>query len=273
MTKRTGYWPVLFQCVFAFCCASMASADDQGHAPAAISIIIDDLGKQLEDGQRVLALPGPVACAFLPKARYTQLLANAAHETGKEVLLHLPMDSVDGRRLDPGAVTLEMTERQFLATVQADLLSVPHAIGINNHMGSLLTRHPGHMLWLMREIRANPPMFFVDSRTTVATVARQVAHETGVPNIERDVFLDNDLDADAIAYQFERLLQRARKQGVALALGHPHPQTLALLEREIPRLQQRGISLLPVTELIQLQQEGEHRWQASWSPSHKDAKN
>ncbi len=268
MRVKTGCKPV-----FAFLCAAFVAVSHAEQRKPAISIIVDDMGKRMEAGQRVLALPGPVACAFLPQARYTRSLAVTAHASGKEVMLHLPMDSVDRRRLDPGAVTLDMTEGQFTATVQANLDSVPHAIGINNHMGSLLTRHPGHMLWLMRVMRRQAPLFFVDSRTTVDTVARRVAQENGVPNSERNVFLDNHLAPGEIQYQFNRLLQLARKQGTALAIGHPHPQTLALLEQRIPELEQQGIRLLPVSELIELQQEGEQTWQASLSPSHKAAKN
>jgi len=272
-SNRTGRWPVLFLCLALACAQAVAEGAGARRAPAAIAIVIDDLGKTLEAGQRAVQLPGPVACAFLPRERYTVALADAAHHNGKEVMLHLPMESVDGRPLDQGAVTLDMTEREFIRTVQANLALLPHAIGINNHMGSLLTRHPGHMFWLMREIQRRKPMFFVDSRTTVATVARQVALENGVPSVDRNVFLDNDLDAEQIAFQFRRLLKLAHKQGSALAIGHPHPQTLALLEREIPALAKQGVELVSVTELIQLQQQGERTWQASWSPSHRDAKN
>ena len=97
--------------------------------------------------------------------------------------------------------------------------------------------------------------------------------ENSVPNTERNVFLDNELGADAIAFQFERLLRLAEKEGTALAIGHPHPQTLALLEQQIPRLRERGIELLPVRGLIDIQQQGKNTWQASWSPLHRGAKN
>jgi polysaccharide deacetylase 2 family uncharacterized protein YibQ len=271
MIKRTGLlWPVLFCTLFFF---GAAFADEPGPATPAISIIIDDMGKRLGSGRRVAALSGPVACSFLPQAPYTPMLADTVHANGKEVMLHLPMDSMDRRNLDPGAVTLDMTERQFISTVATNLASVPHVSGINNHMGSLLTQHPGHMLWLMRAIREHGGLFFVDSRTTVATVAQRVAQENGVRNVERNVFLDNTVDDDAIAFQFRRLLKLAERHGTAVAIGHPHPQTLSLLEREIPRLAQRGIRLVPVSDLIKLKQEGEHTWQASWSPSHRDAKN
>jgi uncharacterized protein len=269
MKQRTGFWPVLF---FLLLLAPPVPAQESNTRPV-ISIIIDDMGKQLVSGQRVLALPGPVACAFLPQAPYTSELATEAFGGGKEVMLHLPMEAVSGQRLDAGAVTLEMTRHQFMRTVKENLNAVPHVKGVNNHMGSLLTRHPGHMLWLMEVMQEQDPLFFVDSRTTASTVARQIAAENGVPNTERNVFLDHKLDARTLEYEFNRLLQLARKQGSAVAIGHPHPQTLALLERRLPQLEQQGIRLLPVSELIHRQQEVEHPWQASWSHSQKAARN
>ena len=271
MTARTGLlWPVLF-----FCAAGFWQGPVLGAQPSrpVVSIIIDDMGKTLEEGRRALKLPGPVACAFLPRAVHTRELATEAHAAGKEVMLHQPMDSVDGRRLDAGAVTLNMTHREFAATLEANLAAVPYVRGVNNHMGSLLTRHPGTMRWLMQELQRHPAMFFVDSRTTVATVARQVAYENGIPSTDRNVFLDNRLEPVEIEYQFDRLLRLARKYGSAVAIGHPHPQTLALLERRLPELGKDGIRLLPVAALIRLQQEDEQTWQASWSPSPKAAKN
>lgn len=270
----TGRWPVIFFLLLGgFAPQSNVTATPPNSATPAISIIIDDLGQSQQSGRRTLALPGPVAASFLPRQRFSRELAESAHRKGKEVFLHQPMDSIDGRRLDVGAVTLNMTKAQFLGVLQENLALLPHAVGVNNHMGSLLTRHPGHMLWLMREMRRQAPLMFVDSRTTVATVARQLAEETGVPAIDRDVFLDNNVSERDIAAQFRRLLHLARKRGTALAIGHPYPQTLAFLEQQLPALQQQGVRLLPVAELLKLQQEGDHTWQASWSPSPKAARN
>ncbi len=227
-----------------------------------ISIIIDDMGRSLAPGLRVVKLPGPVACAFLPRAPHTRDLAMRAHAVNKEVILHLPMDSMDHRPLDEGGVTLDMTHSEFIRTFQEDLAAVPHVSGINNHMGSLLTRHPGHMMWLMHELRRHDQLFFVDSRTTVDTVARQVARENGVPSVDRDVFLDPDPSIDAVRYQFRRLLKLAKKNGSATAIGHPYPSTLQVLEEELPRL--KGVRVVPVADVIQQQHGREAQWQLSW---------
>jgi polysaccharide deacetylase 2 family uncharacterized protein YibQ len=271
MKRGTGSMPVLFLC--AVLLSSQLCAQEPRRIPV-ISIIIDDMGTHLDSGERVLRLHGPVACSFLPDAAHTGRLAEAAFASGKEIMLHLPMESADRRRLDDGALTLDMTRQQFSRTLRADLASVPHVQGVNNHMGSLLTRHPGHMLWLMQELQQQQSLFFVDSRTTAFTVARQLAQENGIPNTERNVFLDDQLDELSIKHEFERLLNLAREKGSAVAIGHPHPQTLALLERQLPRLaREQGIRLIPVGELIRLQQKDEQTWQASLSPSHRVVKN
>jgi len=229
-----------------------------------VVIIIDDLGRDLALGERVLALPGPVACAFLPHEPYTVSLAERAHAGGKEVLLHLPMQAVADRPLDAGGLTLDMTRWELRATLARDLALVPHVSGVNNHMGSLMTRHPGDMAWLMDELRTRG-LFFVDSRTTRFTVARQVARERGVPSLERDVFLDPYSARHAPMSQFRVLVGEARRQGYAVAIGHPYPATLDMLERVLPRLRQWGITLVSIHRLLRDLRE-EPAWRLSSYP-------
>ena len=272
--KETGLFRPVFLCLFTlFFLPTSISASENTESLPVISIIIDDLGKRLGAGRRIVNLPGPVACSFLPGAVHTSALATAAHRAGKEVLLHLPMDTVDGRALDQGAVTLDMTEQQFTDTVVRDIRSIPHVMGVNNHMGSLLTRHPGHMHWLMRALRNEGGLLFVDSRTTAATVARKLAQENGLPNIERDVFLDNDVSPAAILAQFKRLIDLAHQQGAAVAIGHPYPQTLAVLEKQLPDLANQGVRLVTIEDFIKFQTKAEPTWQASSSPSLKAVRN
>ena len=226
------------------------------HPQARIALIIDDIGDNLRLGLRAVRLPGNVTCAFLPHTPYARQLAIAAHKRDKEVMLHLPMESEEdtGPGPGPGALTLDMTRPEFIRTVDSDLEAIPYASGVNNHMGSLMTQHPGDMRWLMQEIRRHGNLFFVDSRTTEFTVAQQVARETGVPNLRRDVFLDNVQQPAAIAAQFSRLVALARRRGSAVAIGHPHPATLRFLEKRLPRLSEEGIELVAVSDLIEFRQ-------------------
>lgn len=218
-----------------------------------IAIIIDDLGYHLAAGHRAVALPGPVACAILPGTPRATQLAQAAWERGKEVLLHLPLQSVHRDGLaEPGSVTLDMTRQAFAMTFADAMATVPFAVGVNGHRGSLLTRHPGHMRWLMEEILQAGGLYFVDSYTTHRSVALQIATEQGVPAIKRDVFLDSDPSPEGVAMEFERLKALARERGLAVAIGHPYPETLAFLERAIPHLVEEGIDLVPLRELIDI---------------------
>ncbi|MFV1973384.1 MAG: divergent polysaccharide deacetylase family protein [Thiohalobacterales bacterium] len=230
-----------------------------------IALIIDDLGNQSAAGQRAIELPGPVACAFLPYGHFTRQLAQQAYTRGKEVMLHLPMQSVHHNESDRGELVLDMTQQQFTRTLTAGLAAVPHVSGINNHRGSLITRHPGHMTWLMQAMRQRGGLFFVDSRTTAATVARRIAAEYRVPSIERNVFLDHDRQPDAVQAQFRRLVRIAQRDGVALGIGHPYPETLEVLSRELALLGDYNVQMVSVNRLIEIETGSKQPWQMSLS--------
>lgn len=198
-----------------------------------------------------LLLPGAVTYAFLPHTPHSDSQARIAHKMGKEVMLHLPMQAISSNQLlGPGSLMLDMDRKQFGKVFRADLASIPFAAGVNNHMGSLLTRHPGHMQWLMEEIRQQKNLYFVDSRTTRYTVANQLAQEFHVPSRQRDVFLDDDPDPTAIIFQFKRLIKIAKLHGSAIGIGHPHKTTIRTLNQLLPQLERLHISLVPVSELI-----------------------
>ena len=216
-----------------------------------VAIIIDDLGYQLEAGRRAIGLPGPVTFAVLPGTPRAAALAEWAHERGKEVLLHLPLQAnSDDKDDEPIGIDLDMSRETLASTFDAALSSVPYVVGVNGHRGSLLTRHPGHMLWLMEEIRARNDLFFVDSYTTVHSVALQMASEAGVSAVRRDIFLDPDRSPGTVVLQFERMKRLARKRGFVVAIGHPYRSTLELLERELPKLREQGIELVTISELV-----------------------
>lgn len=230
-----------------------------------ISIIIDDMGDRLQAGNRAIELPGALSYAILPHTPYSRRLAEFANCMGKEVMLHLPMESEQPAPLGPGALTLHMSWNDFRRSIRESLKSIPHASGVNNHMGSLLTRHPGHMQWLMEELKTSGDLFFIDSRTTTQSVAPQIARENGIVTAERKVFLDHDIDPEQIRYQFKRLIRSAHRDGSAIGIGHPYGSTLSVLEEMLPQLAELGVELVPVSSLLQKRSEGETTWQASLS--------
>ncbi len=234
-------------CAALLLCGLAQAGDSQ---PAQISIIIDDMGGQLSAGLRALQLPGPITYAFLPHTPHSRHLANTAHHLNKEVILHLPMQAMGANKLGPGGLTLNMSQTQFKQAFLDSLKTIPHVVGINNHMGSLLTRHPGHMQWLMEEIKQQDNLYFIDSRTTHHTVANQLAREFKIPSRQRDIFLDDDPSLAAITQQFELLLKKANKFGSAIGIGHPYENTLTILSQRIPQLKDQNIKLVPVSQLI-----------------------
>lgn len=223
------------------------------HETYKVAIIIDDLGNSLNQGRKLIDLPYQLTYSFLPKRPYSKRLANMAASYGKEVMVHLPMQSSGRLNLGYGALTLELTQREFQESVQISIDSVPHARGVNNHMGSLLTQHPGHMSWLMEVLsNRNDNLYFVDSKTTAQTVASQIAKEHYIPNISRDVFLDSSKNEEDIKRQLKYLKKIAARKGFAVAIGHPYPSTIRLLSNYLPTLLEHNIEVVPVTKLIEL---------------------
>ena len=233
---------------------------------ASISIIIDDLGNLRDRDLRAIRLPGAITYAFLPHTPYARELANLANRLDKEVMLHLPMEAMEHNRLGPGGLTVDMTQQQFLQQLRDDIAAVPHVAGINNHMGSLLTQDLGYMRWLMQELDGHDELYFVDSYTTRASVAVKAANENWVPNIRRDVFLDSDRDREKIRAELKRTVRLAREHGIALAIGHPYPETLDVLEQELPRLAAEGVAILPVSQLLDQHMQRFRTWRAFLSP-------
>ena len=219
-------------------------------AEAAIAIIIDDMGQQRGAGLRALSLPGAVALSFLPDTTFAHTQAELAFQRGKEVLLHLPLEPGGNARAYPTAITRGVGQPQLKAFFEEALASVPHARGVNNHQGSLMTELITPMNWLMEAIKEHPDLYFVDSRTSAGTVAYRAALAHHVPAGERSVFLDDVVDPEAIRAQFHRLLERAHRSGRALAIGHPNHATLQVLEEELPKLASYGVRLVAPSELI-----------------------
>ncbi|WP_240695167.1 divergent polysaccharide deacetylase family protein [Corallincola luteus] len=228
---------------------SLLSSDLAAEQPAArVALVIDDVGNSASD-REVIALPGPVTLSFLPFTPHSRHLARLAHESGKEVMLHMPMEAKAGNRLGHGALTNEMSQSELQSMLIKALQSLPHVAGVNNHMGSDLTESLPHMAWTMRLLRYYP-LYFIDSRTSVNTCAEDVALATGVPALRRHVFLDNLQDQAAISRQFDQLIKLALRQGYAVGIAHPYPETLSLLQQRLPELTALGIELVPASALI-----------------------
>ncbi|MCP3850406.1 MAG: divergent polysaccharide deacetylase family protein [Gammaproteobacteria bacterium] len=252
-TKETSVslQTLIFFLLLCFAPASTIYAENNNNASSAyVAIIIDDLGYKFKQDQRAINLPGQVTYAFLPHTPHLNKLTQSAHEKGRDIMLHLPMQAkLDTLYLGPGALLKNMPEAEFRQSVLKSIKSVPHIKGINNHMGSLITSQESSMNWLMDEI-SKTDLYFVDSRTTAKTLAEKKANQFHIKNTRRNIFLDHELNRPAIEFQFDRLIKLAKKKGSAVAIGHPFKETLDVLEEKIPQLKAEGIHLVPVSKLI-----------------------
>lgn len=225
------------------------------HAPAAearplIAIVIDDMGIDRKRSTRAASLPGPLTLSWLPYGQDVGRQAAAARATGHEILLHLPMQPQGNQNPGPNALTLDLAADEIRRRVGADLALLPEAVGLNNHMGSRFTRDAQAMAPVIDEVKRRG-LLFLDSRTSAASVAADVAREAGVPHAERDVFLDNEATVDAVRARLAEVEAIARRRGIAVAIGHPHDATLEALEPWLRSLAERGFALVPISAAVQ----------------------
>lgn len=200
-----------------------------------LALVIDDLGyAPPELVTRLCAQPVAFTVAVLPYLEHSRASATLAHDRGKEVLLHLPMEGSAGANPGPDALRLDQSEAELRGLVRKALEDVPYRVGANNHMGSRLTADRVRMGWVLAEFKARR-LFFLDSRTSKDTVAFEVAQRLGVPSAQRQVFLDDDKAFAEIEKQWDRALALAKRDGEAIVIGHIYPETVEALEKLIPK--------------------------------------
>jgi polysaccharide deacetylase 2 family uncharacterized protein YibQ len=215
-----------------------------------LAIILDDLGSDSSAAEAIFALPYPLTISVLPNHEHSVEIANEARSRGYQVLLHLPMQSVakeqpEAQELHPG-----MPAEAVSNLVDQFLQKVPGVVGVNNHQGSQATSDPALMSELMPVLR-DRHLFYVDSRTTAATVAYDTAQRDGVPSAFRNVpFLDDVAEVPAVRKQLELALRGAREKGQAIGIGHPHPATLQALREVLPKALSQGVRLVFASELV-----------------------
>ncbi|HKL25066.1 MAG TPA: divergent polysaccharide deacetylase family protein [Desulfuromonadales bacterium] len=216
-----------------------------------VAIIVDDLGRDLVTAETLIGLDQPVTFSILPGEVHAREVALMAHAAKREVLLHAPMEPQGYPDVNPGsdALFLHNTDEELTDNFSRLLEKVPEAVGSNNHMGSRFTEDRRGMNAIMTVLR-DRGLFFVDSLTTPRSVGKQTAEELGVAVLQRDVFLDNDPDVEKIAKQLQRLADRAVRNGQAIGICHPYPETLLALQRELPRLAEQGVRFVTVSRLL-----------------------
>lgn len=216
-----------------------------------IAIVIDDLGDSLATARKVLALEPAVTVAVIPFREESAAVAAAAVESGREVILHLPLEPERGAEMEGGSGFLRtgMGPARIESQLERDLRAVPYIVGVNGHMGSRFTSDPRAMRTLLSALRSRG-LFFLDSKTSPESVAAEVAAGLQVPFAERNVFLDHDPSPSAVAQSLALAAKIAREAGQAIAIGHPHASTLAALATWLPTVAREGFELVPLSALV-----------------------
>ncbi|WHP31455.1 divergent polysaccharide deacetylase family protein [Trabulsiella odontotermitis] len=197
-----------------------------------LAIVIDDFGYRPQTENQVLALPATLSVAVLPNAPHAREMATKAHNSGHEVLIHLPMAPLSKQPLEKDTLRPDMNSDEIDRIIREAVNKVPFAVGLNNHMGSAMTSNLFGMEKVMQSLsRYN--LYFLDSMTIGNSQALRASTGTGVKVIKRKVFLDDTQNEADIRYQFNRAIQLARRNGSAIAIGHPHPSTVRVLQQMI----------------------------------------
>ncbi|CAG7647974.1 divergent polysaccharide deacetylase family protein [Paenibacillus allorhizosphaerae] len=261
--RRMKWWnkrlAVLIMAGTTLCSSSLplqveASEPSEPTAKKRIAIVIDDFGNGMSGTEQMMQLPIPFAAAVMPFLPTTKKDAEEAHRLGKEVLVHMPMEPQVGKPewLGPGAITTRLTDEEVRQRVEAAIADVPHAIGINNHMGSRVTADE-RVMRIVLTVCKEKKLFFLDSRTTNKSVIKKLASELGVPTTENDVFMDDVYTRSHILKQALVVQKHVKSNADTVVIGHvgpPGKHTADVLKQSIPTLQGLGGEFVPLSQMI-----------------------
>jgi polysaccharide deacetylase 2 family uncharacterized protein YibQ len=227
-----------------------APSPDISPKHATVAIVIDDFGPDLGIAKRFASLSFPVTMSVLPHQAHSREIAELAHLSSREVILHLPMEPLNPRE-NPGrgALLLSMSGDEIRRNIKAALDTSPYFDGVNNHMGSRMTRDAQVMKTVLLELRERD-LFFLDSMTTSESKGWKEAMELNMPTLKRDIFLDDNPSADAVRFQITRLVKIAKLRGTALAIGHPREATLKSLQEAAGYFRGEGVEVVAVRDLM-----------------------
>lgn len=215
-----------------------------------IVIIIDDMGVSPAHSSRVENLPAPLTLAYLPYAKDLPARTKRAAANGHELMVHMPMQpmntSIDG---GPKVLKVGQGDEEFDAILEWGLSQFDGFVGVNNHMGSRLTKDSPSMKKVMAAL-AKRDVYFIDSKTIGSSVAAHEASSAGLQYAERDVFLDHVISDAFVANALQQMEVIARRKGYAIAIGHPHPQTIKALASWLPTLAEKGFDLVPASQVV-----------------------
>ena len=216
---------------------------------AQICFVFDDGGQNLEQLKKFLALPFPITVAVLPQITHSVEAANMVRNSGNELILHQPMQSVNANiNPGPGAITPDMTDDQIVSQLFVNINQIGPVAGMNNHEGSGITADAEKMAVIM-QMASDEGIYFLDSRTNVETQVPYVASELGYTYFERNIFLDNEKTRANALSELKKGLALANKNGSVIMIGHIWSADFlpALLKEVYPELVEKGYTFSVVS--------------------------
>lgn len=220
-------------------------------ASGKLAIIIDDMGSSMQEVRTLAGIGVPLTFSVIPGLRSYREVAAFADAKGFEVMIHIPMQSKGWpeRRLEANGLLVSMPDAAVTERVSEFMQALPMAKGANNHMGSEFTEHETGMRAVVTGLKGRG-LFFVDSVTSPKSVGIRLAREAGLKTARRNVFLDNEQEKGYILGQLGQAVRLAKKNGSAIAICHPHPETIRTLAAALPGLAHQGITLVPASQLV-----------------------
>ncbi|SDZ01067.1 divergent polysaccharide deacetylase family protein [Bacillus sp. 166amftsu] len=209
-----------------------------------VAIVIDDFGNNMKGTERMLSLPIPLTVAVMPFLPSSKQDAVAAHQKGHEVIIHMPMEPIKGKKewLGPNAITTNLSDREIENRIEQAIKEIPHAIGMNNHMGSKVTADE-RIMRIILSVCKKHGLFYLDSKTNPNSVVPKIGKELGVPIVENQLFFDDVYTASHITKQAQLLIQRIKEKPVVVAIGHVGPPgeiTSRVIESFIPKVREHA---------------------------------
>ena len=221
---------------------------------AKLAIIIDDVGSTDSGLKKMMEINEHLTFAVMPFLENSEKDAINAHKNGFEVIVHLPMEANGGKMnwVGPKPILSGMTSHEIKELTAEAISSVPYAVGANIHMGSKVSSDKAVISAVM-DVLKERNMYFVDSRTTELTIAKEIADEQGVLCYDRDVFLDGQQPKSFVMKRLRKAGDVALKKGFAVAIGHAGIEggdvTAEAIMEMIPEFEKKNIHLVFVSEL------------------------
>ena len=216
-----------------------------------IGLIIDDFGYRNDHvSNGFLKLPGKLTYAIIPGHDHSQLFSKKAYDAGYEIIVHMPMENIGNTYGEEEYVLMSyFQDDEIRNRIRSAFENLPESVGLNNHQGSRGTADP-RVMTLLAGVIKEKKKFFIDSRTASNSLAETTMRKYNVPTNKRNIFLDNELDEQKIKTQLLKLADVAEDKGIAIGIGHVKPQTLSVLQKELPILEEKGFRFEFVSKLV-----------------------